>query len=52
MTPRNLKTRIKKLEASRKRIAEMLVVWRLPGEEVSSALPNVAYLPVMPIYFA
>jgi hypothetical protein len=38
MTARNLKTRIKKLEASRKHIDEMLVVWRLPGTDVSEAL--------------
>ena len=38
MTARNLKTRIKKLEASRKHIDEMLVVWRLPGADVSEAV--------------
>jgi hypothetical protein len=45
MTARNLKTRIKKLEASRKRIDEMLVVWRLPGADVSEAIANIDYLP-------
>src|SRR6478672_6027341 len=45
MTARNLKTRIKKLEASRKHIDEMLVVWRLPGADVSEAIANIDYLP-------
>jgi hypothetical protein len=45
MTARNLKTRIKKLEASRKHIDEILVVWRLPGADVSEAIANIDYLP-------
>ena len=45
MTARNLKTRIAKLEASRKRIDETLVVWRLPGAEIESALANASYIP-------
>jgi hypothetical protein len=45
MTARNLKTRIKKLEASRKRVDETLVVWRCPDEEVSSALSKASYAP-------
>jgi hypothetical protein len=44
MTPRNLRNRIKKLEASRKRIDEMLVVWRLPGADIESALANASYI--------
>jgi hypothetical protein len=45
MTPRNLRTRIEKLEASRKHIDELLVVWRLPGADIESALANVSYMP-------
>ena len=45
MTTRNLRTRIKKLEASRKHIDEMLVVWRLPGADIESAFANVSYMP-------
>jgi hypothetical protein len=45
MTARNLKTRIKKLEASRKHVDETLVVWRRPGADVASALANVRYAP-------
>ena len=44
MTARNLKTRIKKLEASRKHIDEMLVVWRLPGADVSEAVADVEHV--------
>src|SRR6516165_8102080 len=44
MTARNLKTRIKKLEASRKHIYEMLVVWRLPGADVSEAVADVDHV--------
>jgi hypothetical protein len=44
MTAKNLKTRIKKLEASRKHIDEMLVVRRLPGADVSEALAGVNYV--------
>jgi len=44
MTARNLKTRIKKLEASRKHIDEMLVVWRLPGADVSEAVADVDHV--------
>ena len=45
MTARNLKTRIEKLEALRKHIDEMLVVWRRPDAEVSSTLSNVTFVP-------
>src|SRR5262245_33876443 len=45
MTPRNLRTRIKKLEASRKRIDEMLVVWRLQGADIESPLAGASYMP-------
>ena len=45
MTPRNLRTRIEKLEASRKHTDEMLVVWRLPGADIESALANASYVP-------
>ena len=44
MTARNLKTRIKKLEVSRKHIDEMLVVWRLPGADVSEAVADVDHV--------
>ena len=45
MTPRNLRTRIEKLEASRKHIDEMLVVRRLPGADIKAAFTNVSYMP-------
>jgi hypothetical protein len=45
MTPRNLRARIKKVEASRKHIDEMLVVWRLPGADIEPALANANYVP-------
>ena len=45
MTARSLKTRIAKLEESRKRIDEMLVVWRLPSADIESALAGARYVP-------
>jgi hypothetical protein len=45
MTARNLKTRIEKLEASRRHVDETLVIWRRPGADVASALTNVRYAP-------
>jgi hypothetical protein len=49
MTARNLRTRIEKLEVSRKRIGEMLFVWRLPGADIESALANASYMPALPV---
>ena len=38
MTIRNIETRIVKLEVSRRRPDEMLVIWRMPGETVRTAV--------------
>jgi hypothetical protein len=43
MTPRNVESRIVKLEARRTRPDEMLVVWRLPDGDVVEALKDAIF---------
>ena len=38
MTPRNVEARIVKLETQRQRSNEILLVWRMPGQEVTMAV--------------
>ena len=45
MTARSLETRIVKLEASRRRPNEMLVVWRRPGGDVRAAASEAKFAP-------
>jgi hypothetical protein len=45
MIARNLETRIKKLEASRRRPNELLVVWRRPGGDVRAAAREAEFAP-------
>ena len=45
MTTRSLKTRIVKLEASRRRPNELLVVWRRPGGDVRAAVSDAKFAP-------
>ena len=45
MTVRTLETRIVKLEASRRRPNEMLVVWRRPGGDVRAAASEANFAP-------
>jgi hypothetical protein len=45
MTARSLETRITKLEISRKRPNEMLVVWRRPGGDVRAAASEAQFAP-------
>ncbi len=45
MTARSLETRIAKLEASRRRPNEMLVVWRRPGGDVRAAVSEAKFAP-------
>ena len=45
MTVRSLKTRIVKLEASRWRPNELLVVWRRPGGDVKAAVSDAKFAP-------
>ena len=44
MTSRNIRSRIVKLEKSRKPTDEILVVWRRPGADVSEAITDVDYV--------
>jgi hypothetical protein len=45
MIARSLETRIAKLEVSRRRLNEMLVVWRRPGGDVSAAASEASFAP-------
>jgi hypothetical protein len=45
MIARNLETRIKKLESSRRRPNELLVVWRRPGGDVRAAVSEAEFAP-------
>ena len=45
MIARSLETRIVKLEASRRRPNEMLVVWRRPGGDVRAAVSEAKFAP-------
>ena len=45
MIARSLETRIVKLEASRRRPNELLVVWRRPGGDVKAAASEAKYAP-------
>ena len=44
MTARSLETRIVKLEASRRRPDELLVVWRRPGGDVKAAVSEAKFV--------
>ena len=44
MIARNLETRIVKLEASRRRPGELLVVWRRPGGDVKAAVSEAKFV--------
>jgi hypothetical protein len=44
VTLRSIKSRVSKLERSRKRTDEILVVWRRPGADVSEAVADVDYV--------
>jgi hypothetical protein len=44
VTLRSIKSRVSKLERSRKRTDEILVVWRRPGADVSKAVADVDYV--------
>jgi len=45
MTARSLEGRIAKLEASRRRPNELLVVWRRPGGDVKAAVSDAKFAP-------
>jgi hypothetical protein len=45
MTSRNIRSRIDRLEKSRKPTDGLLVVWRLPDGDISEALGDVSYAP-------
>jgi hypothetical protein len=45
MIARSLETRIVKLEASRRRPNELLVVWRRPGGDVKAAVSEAKFFP-------
>ena len=45
MIARSLETRIVKLEASRRRPNELLVVWRRPGGDVKAAVSEAKFAP-------
>jgi hypothetical protein len=44
VTSRSIKSRVSKLEKSRKLTDEILVVWRRPGADVSEAVADVDYV--------
>jgi hypothetical protein len=43
LTARNIEARIEKLETSRRRPDEILLVWRKPDSDVAAAVANAAY---------
>ena len=45
MTARSFETRVLKLEASRRRPNEMLVIWRRPGGDVKAAASEASFAP-------
>ena len=45
MTPRNVEARIVKLETRRQRPKEILLVWRIPGQEVRTAVATARFAP-------
>ena len=45
MTSRNIRSRIARLEKSRKPTDEILVAWRRPGGDVAEAVASVRYAP-------
>ena len=45
MIARNLETRIAKLEVSRRRPNELLLVWRRPGGDVGAAVSEAKFAP-------